>query len=109
VDKIQDMIATGEMEALGCYIAEIQGEENGEKVTYSMVHSYSLSEVCKKFGAAWAEVAVPAVTTATMLAKGEIKTKGVIPPEGLEPKPFLTKLAKKGMTFQEHVIRGIQV
>jgi len=109
VDKIQDRIATGEMEALGCYIAEIQGEENGEKVTYSMVHSYSLSEVCKKFGAAWAEVAVPAVTTATMLAKGEIKTKGVIPPEGLEPKPFLTKLAKKGMTFQEHVIRGIQV
>jgi len=109
VEKVKDMIATGEMEAFGCYIAEVQGEEAGEKVTYNMLHSTSMSEAVKKHGTPWAEVAIPAVTTAIMLAKGEIKTKGVIPPEGLEPKPFLTKLAKKGMTFQEHVIRGIQV
>ena len=41
-------------------------------------------------------------------ASGEIKTKGVIPPEGLEPEPFLAKLAEKGWIFQERITRKIR-
>jgi len=103
----KDKIATGEMDALGCLLAEVKGEKAGEKITYTLYRGYSLHEVYKKFGATWAEVAVPAVATATMLAKRQIKIKGVIPPECLEPKPFLAKLAEMGMTFQERVTREI--
>jgi saccharopine dehydrogenase-like NADP-dependent oxidoreductase len=37
----------------------------------------------------------------------KIKVKGVIPPEGLEPKPFLAELAKAGTTFKETVTSEI--
>lgn len=53
-------------------------------------------------------MALPAVLTAIMLAKGEIKTKGVIPPEGLEPEPFLAKLAEKGWIYIERVTKEIR-
>jgi len=33
------------------------------------------------------------------IEKGEIKTKGVMPPEGLEPALFLAKLVEKGLVF----------
>jgi len=43
-----------------------------------------------------------------MLAKGEIKIKGVVPPEGLEPELFLAKLAEKGLVYQERITREIR-
>jgi saccharopine dehydrogenase-like NADP-dependent oxidoreductase len=102
----EDKVMTGEIDFLGCYLAEVQGEKAGENLTY-ILHTgvSSLSEVYKRFGTTWADVAVPAAVTATMLAKGQIKVKGVIPPEGLDPKPFLAKLAEAGMTFQESITR----
>ncbi len=105
--EAKDKIAAGEADFIGCYIAEVKGEKANEKITYTMYRAYRMSEIYKRLGATWAEVAIPATITATMLAKGEIKTKGVIPPEGLEPKPFLKKLAEAGMTFQESVTREV--
>jgi len=105
--ETKDKVETGEMDFLGCYLAEVNGEMADEKITYTMYRSLRGSEVYRKFGAVWSDVAIPAVVTATMLAKGEIKVKGVIPPEGLEPKPFLAKLAERGVTFQERVTREI--
>lgn len=96
-------------ETYGCNLAEITGERAGKKVTHTVYRVFGFQENYQRFGTRWAEVAIPAVTTATMLAKGEIKTKGVIPPECLEPKPFLTKLAEKGMTFQESIVSEVLV
>jgi saccharopine dehydrogenase (NAD+, L-lysine-forming) len=106
--ETKDKVETGEIDFLGCYLAEVNGEKANEKITYTMYRSLRGSEVYRKFGAVWSDVAIPAVVTATMLAKGEIKIKGVIPPEGLEPKPFLARLAEKGVTFQERVTREIR-
>jgi saccharopine dehydrogenase (NAD+, L-lysine-forming) len=103
-----DKIEKGEMDAVACYLAEVKGESAGQKIIHTLYSIGKGSEVVKKYGAAWSDVAIPAVVTATMLAKGEIKTKGVIPPEGLEPKPFLAKLAEEGVTFQEKVTREIK-
>jgi len=105
--EAKDMIASGEADFIGCYIAEVKGEKANERITYTMYRKYRMSEIYKKLGATWAEVAVPATITATMLAKGEIKAKGVIPPEGLEPRPFLKKLAEAGMTFQESISKEV--
>jgi len=104
-----EKLEESEMDVLGCLLAEVKGEKEGEKTTYTLHRTYSIRETHKKFGSAWAEVAVPAVTTAVMLVKGEVKMKGVIPPEGLEPEPFLAKLAEKGITFHERVAKEIRV
>jgi len=106
--ETRDRVETGEIDFLGCYLAEVNGEVAGEKITYTMYRSLKGSEVYRKFGAVWSDVAIPAVVTATMLAKGEIKIKGVVPPEGLEPKSFLAKLAERGITFQERVTREVR-
>jgi saccharopine dehydrogenase-like NADP-dependent oxidoreductase len=106
--ETKDRIETGEIDAVACYLAEVIGESTGQKTTYTMYRTDRGSNVVKKYGAVWSDVAIPAVVTAAMLAKGEIKARGVIPPEGLEPKLFLAKLAEIGVTFQEKVTREVK-
>ncbi len=101
-------IAAGELDFVGSYIAEVTGRKAGEKVTYTMSRTYSIREVYEKTGAMWAGVAIPATITATMLAKKEIKITGVVPPEALEPKTFLRKLAQMGITFKENITREVE-
>jgi len=96
-----------EEDVLGCYLVEVKGERASQKLVHTVYRTYSAQETQKKYGTFWAGVAVPAVITATMLARGEVKRKGVIPPEGLEPKPFIAKLAEWGMTFQETITKEI--
>lgn len=94
--------------AVGCSLAEVKGEKNGQKIIHLVYRIFNAKEDLEKFGTTAGGVAVPAVTTAVMLAKGEVKTKGVIPPEGLEPEPFLAKLAKKGFTFKETITKEVR-
>jgi len=96
-----------EKEFFGCSLAELKGEKAGEKITHTVYKIFNYNKDFEKWGIVNADVAVPAALTATMLAKGEIKTKGVIPPEGLEPEPFLAKLAEKGWVFQERITKKI--
>jgi saccharopine dehydrogenase (NAD+, L-lysine-forming) len=98
-----------EKEFYGCSLAEVKGEEAGEKITHTVYKIFNYNEDFEKWGIVNADVAVPAALTATMLAKGEIKTKGVIPPEGLEPEPFLAKLAEEGWIFQDRTTREIRL
>ncbi|UCE15893.1 MAG: saccharopine dehydrogenase NADP-binding domain-containing protein [Candidatus Bathyarchaeota archaeon] len=97
-----------EKEFYGCSLAEVKGEKAGEKITRTVYRISGFRETYEKWGTVWAGVAVPAALTATMLAKREIKIKGVIPPEGLEPEPFLAKLAEKGWVYQERITREIR-
>jgi len=92
----------------GCYLVEVHGEKAGQKLVHTVYRTTSATETQKKYGTFWAGVAVPAVVTATMLARGDIKRKGVIPPESLEPRPFIANLAEWGMTFQERIARKIR-
>jgi saccharopine dehydrogenase (NAD+, L-lysine-forming) len=86
----------------------VKGEKNGEKITRTVYRISDFRADYERWGTIGGGVAVPAALTATMLAKGEIKIKGVIPPEGLEPEPFLAKLAQKGWVFQERITREIR-
>jgi len=99
--------ARRETEVFGCSLAEVKGEKNGEKITRTVYRISDFRADHERWGTIGGGVAVPAVLTATMLAKGEIKTKGVVPPEGLEPEPFLAKLAEKGWIFQERITKEI--
>lgn len=103
-------VKAGEINVFRCFLAEVKGE----KVTYTFYWNVNLKEDIEKYdlprqGEYSIPVALPGVVMAKMLAKGEIKTKGVSPIEGLEPKPFIAKLVKKGIIFHERVTREIHV
>ncbi len=106
--KMEQELSRSDEEFYGCSLAEVKGEKAGEKITHTVYRISSFRENYEKWGTAWAGVAVPAAITATMLARGEIKAKGVMPPEGLEPEPFLAKLAEKGWVFQERFTKEIR-
>ncbi len=106
--KMEQELLHSDAEAYVCSLAEVKGEKAGEKITHTVYRISSFRENYEKWGVMWAAVAVPAALTATMLAKGEITTKGVIPPEGLEPEPFLSQLAEKGWTFHEIITKKIR-
>jgi saccharopine dehydrogenase (NAD+, L-lysine-forming) len=92
--------------ALICYLAELKGERKGKTITRTFYRISSSPELFKRYGTPWAEVAVPVSLTATMLAKGEIETKGAIPPECLDLEEFLERLAEWGITFKEKSVEG---
>jgi len=104
---IEQALLRGEIELCACSLADVKGEKGGQKIIHTVYWIHSFREIVEKWGTMWAIVAVPAALTATMLAKGEIKIKGVVPPEGLEPEPFLAKLAEKGWIFQDRITREI--
>jgi saccharopine dehydrogenase (NAD+, L-lysine-forming) len=107
-------VKAGEINVFRCFLAEVKGEKAGEKVTYTFYWNTNLKEDIEKYDLPNQSeysipVALPGVVMAKMLAKGEIKTKGVSSIEGLEPKPFIAKLVEKGITFHERVTREIHV
>ena len=87
--------------ALSCYLAEVRGERGGKAVTRTFYRISNSLELFNRIGIPWAEVAIPASLTATMLASREIDVKGAIPPECLDPDEFLKRLAEWGITFRE--------
>jgi saccharopine dehydrogenase (NAD+, L-lysine-forming) len=95
-----------EGDALICYLAEIRGEKDAKTATRTFYRISSFLELFNRYGTPWAEVAVPASLTATMLAGGEIEAKGAIPPEGLDPEKFLKRLAEWGITFKEKSVQA---
>lgn len=89
---------------LSCYLAEVKGEKAGEKLVHILYTFASTSEGLRSFGVREADVSVPTVVTALMLARGEVEA-GVIPPEGLPTNVFLTRLSEWGINFQGKVVR----
>jgi len=91
-------------EATWCMLVEVHGEKAGEKLTYII---YRVAKTGPD------EPMIPltgiaASIFARMLGKGRIKTKGVVPPEALEPEvrqAFLAELAEYGVVFTERAER----
>jgi len=109
VKVVEEMEAREIPSRPACFLTEVSGEKAGEKIFYTLYLTLNMREIYKKFGKMNAFIGVPVEVTATMLARGEVKAKGVIPPEGLEPEPFLAKLAAKGITFKEKVTKEMRV
>jgi saccharopine dehydrogenase-like NADP-dependent oxidoreductase len=75
------------------------GKKDGRAVkhTYNVKHPLDWHEK-----AAGKMTGIPMSIGMQMLAKGEIKVKGVLPPEmAIEPIPFLAQLAKRGIEMSE--------
>ncbi len=112
MEDMEKMIATGMISMRGCVAVDVKGQKEDVKMRYILYSLFpDIQELMKRMPGANPVAyvtSVPASTFTKMLAKGEIKTRGVIPPEALEPKvrnAFLAELAEKGITVHEKVER----
>jgi saccharopine dehydrogenase-like NADP-dependent oxidoreductase len=105
------------LETVSALVIEIKGEKAGEKTTYKYFSAeppMTLREGYKKYGRSFLErpgiVGTSCAIFTYMLGSGRIKTKGVIPPEGLtkgERDLFLKELAERGFVYKEVVERRL--
>lgn len=84
-------------------LVEVTGEKEGEPMncTYSLVYQYN-----EKYGVSALAylTGVPLSIVSQMLAKGEIKQKGVLPPEtAIKPKALTAELSKRGINISETI------
>jgi len=87
-----------------CGVVEVKGEKAGGETLYTLSCPVSLRDVNRILPGSQPEsilVGTPPAVAATMLVRGEIKVRGVMPPECLNPDPFLAKLAEKGIRTYE--------
>jgi len=93
----------GKVEGFSCITVDMKGEKAGKKVRALAYTSMSHQEAYRKYGVTATAylTGTPPAIGAVMLAKGDIKTRGVIPPECLEPKPLLKEIEKKGIKINE--------
>jgi len=79
------------------------GKKNGKKVSRTM-DSVFRSKAHWRATAGEVAVGVPASIAAQMLARGDIKVKGVIPPENcIDPEPFIAELGKRDIKTLETI------
>jgi saccharopine dehydrogenase-like NADP-dependent oxidoreductase len=105
------------LETVSTLVIEIKGEKAGVKTTYkyfSAEPSMTLREEYKKYGRSFLErpgiVGTSCAIFTYMLGSGRIKTKGVVPPEGLtreERDVFMKELTERGFVYKEIVERKL--
>ncbi len=95
----------GKVEGYSCITVEVTGQKAGKHVR-ALAYAYlSHQEAYKKYGVTATSylTGTPPAIGAVMLAKGQIKVRGVVPPECLEPKPLLEKIEEKGIKITEKI------
>jgi saccharopine dehydrogenase (NAD+, L-lysine-forming) len=112
MEAMERMINAKMISMRGCIAVDVKGQKNNARRHYILYsHFPDIQELKERMPGANPVAyitSVPASIFTKMLAKGEIKTSGVIPPEALEPevrKAFLAELAEKGITVHEKVER----
>ena len=105
------------LEIVGSTVVEVRGEKAGVKTTYkyfAATPSVTLREAYKKYGRSFLErpsvISTSCAIFTHMLCSERIKTKGVVPPEGLakkEREDFRTELAKEGFLYREIMERQL--
>jgi saccharopine dehydrogenase-like NADP-dependent oxidoreductase len=83
------------------------GKKDGKKVSYTM-DSIFRSKAEWRATAGEVAVGVPASIAAQMLARGDIKVKGALPPENcIDPEPFMAELAKRDIRVLETIKKTV--
>jgi len=97
---LPDPSTLGERAKGDCAIGTVtKGIKDGQDVSYYIWVQLNHEDTFKKYGhsATAYSVGVPLAIAATLFAQGKISQKGVIPPEMLNPEPWLPLLKKYGM------------
>lgn len=99
--ELPEKIRAGLVEDIySCTAVIVNGEKAGKKITYTLWCPMNLKEAERILPGSHPlsiKVGTPPAIVAKMLLNGEIKEKGVMPPERLKPEPIIAKLAEKGI------------
>ena len=97
----------GKVEGYSCIAVEVAGRKAGKKMRILAYAYLGNQEAYKKYGVTATSylTGTPPAIGAVMLAKGNIKVRGVLPPECLEPQPLLKKIEKKGIKITEKTLK----
>lgn len=108
MDEVEEKIKEGSLiDEQECITVEVKGEKEGQKVEYAAYVLMGLQEANALMPGATALsylVGTPAAVATEMLLKGEIKTKGVVAPEGLNRKErnaILKGITERGIKIRE--------
>jgi saccharopine dehydrogenase (NAD+, L-lysine forming) len=92
----------GKIKGNVCVGALVRGYKNGKKIVKFMYNTVNHEKAYQKMqeqGTSY-QTGTPAALAADLLAEGIIKTRGAVPPEALDPLPFVERLPKYGMRVE---------
>jgi lysine 6-dehydrogenase len=83
-------------------IVQADGIRHGRRMRYTYINQHPPQETWGGPAAYYKNIALPLSIGAQMIARGDVKTPGVIPPEtALEPAVFFEELAKRDIKINE--------
>jgi len=93
----------GKVEGYSCIAVNVTGQRSGKNMRALAYTFMSHQEAYRKYGVTATSylTGTPPAIGAVMLGKGDIKIRGVIPPECLDAKPLLVEIEKKGIKVHE--------
>ncbi len=89
----------GKIKGNVCVGTLVRGRKDGKTVTkfmYNTVNHEEAYKLMQEQGTSF-QTGIPAALAADLLAEGVIKTRGAVPPEALDPEPFVKLLPEYGM------------
>lgn len=92
----------GKIKGHVCVGTLVRGYKNGKKVAQFMYNTVSHEDAYRRMqeqGTSF-QTGIPAALAADLLAEGIIKTRGAVPPEALDPEPFVERLPEYGMMVE---------
>jgi len=85
-------------------VVEVWGQRDGREVKATYWNTHPPQEVWGGKTAYYKNIGVPLSIGAQMLAKGQVKAKGVLPPErAIDPGLFFRELARRGIVVHEKI------
>lgn len=113
MEAMERMISAKMITMRGCIAVDVKGQkQNARKHHILYSHFPDVYELKDRMPGANPVAYITSVSASTftkILARGDIKTRGVIPPEALEPQvrqAFLAELAEKGIIVHEKMKRS---
>jgi saccharopine dehydrogenase-like NADP-dependent oxidoreductase len=85
-------------------VVEVYGKRDGREVKITLWNRHPPQEEWGGLAAYFKNIAIPLSIGAQMIAQGDVKVKGVVPPEtAIDPDIFFAKLRKRGIEIHERV------
>lgn len=84
---------------VGAYVSGYKDGKKNVKFMYNSVNHEEAYRLMQEQGTSF-QTGIPAALAADLLAEGVIKTRGAVPPEVLDPVPFVERLPEYGMSVE---------
>ena len=87
------------VDGYSCVGAEVLGRKDGKRVEYFVYTMDNHREAFERYGYSLTVVqtGIPPALTAKLLVTGEIRERGVMMPEALNPEPLMNQFSKEGL------------